>query len=458
MTYSKNNTTTITLSGKPSDYNFTRDDEGRVIATKKSTNNITVIDNAAEIQFDWSDSKIFNTNTLLANKFLTNRRDISIYGDTELNRMVVMKLSSMEMIQEIKIAGEKVYSADYVTAEKSYITPRGSNFTQLLYRNFDGRFVVGDKIDLPFAPRTPNRNRNTGLVLFSGADKPMYALIDSNNDTLIATGGRDEITFGIDNFDSKWSTGHAQWVSEELFILPDRETYELTLYRVTKAKNTWDVKKVSSVTAPSSVHTFFGTTIEENGNIKVFTPGEGHNESDNTDANLYELTISGDTISISRQVNVSGGLHHPGIHPNKKIIYAPTSNGQIHIIDKESFEITKTIEAGKDAGHVVFIENRNLALIVNHNATFMTAIDITTHDVIKNIEVTDFNPDVDEKKTSLQAHTGRVSPDHKYFYNFASNGGTFFRVNLDTLEVDETVYTGGTPKQASQPGELGSDQ
>jgi hypothetical protein len=28
-----------------------------------------------------------------------------------------MKLSSMEMIQEIKIEGEKVYSADYINAE-----------------------------------------------------------------------------------------------------------------------------------------------------------------------------------------------------------------------------------------------------------------------------------------------------------------------------------------------------
>jgi hypothetical protein len=57
----------------------------------------------------------------------------------------------------------------------------------------------------------------------------------------------------------------------------------------------------------------------------------------------------------------------------------------------------------------------------------------------------------------LQAHTGRVSPDSQYFYNFGSDSGTFFRINLDTLEMDKSVYTGGTPKQASQPSELGSD-
>jgi hypothetical protein len=82
----------------------------------------------------------------------------------------------------------------------------------------------------------------------------------------------------------------------------------------------------------------------------------------------------------------------------------------------------------------------------------MTAIDMTTHEKIKDFEVAVDDPD---HNTSLQAHTGRVSADKQYFYNFASDSGTFFRVNLDTLEVDKTVYTGGTPKQATQPGELG---
>ena len=447
-------TDTAIFEGKPIDYTFTKENDGYLIATHKDSGTTAHLSNIESIQFKGVEDKSYTEDSLLNNKYLTDRRDISVYGDTTLNRMVVMKLSTMELLQELPVDAKSVYSADYVTADKAYITPRGSHFIQLLHRNADGEFEKGKIVDLPFSPRTPNRNNNNGLVLYSGADKPMFALIDSATDEVVATGGRNQVTKGtFDNYDSKWSTGHAQWINDKQFILPDRQTNELTLYKVSKEDNgAWNVEKTDSLIAPGSVHTFFGKRMDANGDIKIFAPGEGHNKVNNTDANLYELKISGDNLSINRQVNVSGGLHHPGIHPNGKLIYAPTSNGQVNIINRENMEVIKTIEAGKGAGHVVFIAERNLALIVNHNDTFMTAIDITTHKKIKDFEVAVDDPD---HNTSLQAHTGRVSADKQYFYNFASDSGTFFRVNLDTLEVDKTVYTGGTPKQATQPGELG---
>ncbi len=447
-------TDTAIFEGKPIDYTFTKDDDGSLVATHKDSGTTAHLSDIESIQFKEVEDKSYTEDSLLNNKYLTDRRDISIYGDTTLNRMVVMKLSTMELLQELPIDAKSVYSADYVTPDKAYITPRGSDFIQLLHRNADGEFEKGKIVDLPFSPRTPNRNDNNGLVLYSGADKPMFALIDSATDEVVATGGRNQVTKGIfDNYDSKWATGHAQWINDNQFIMPDRQTNELALYKVSKEDDgAWNVEKTDSVIAPGSVHTFFGKRMDANGDIKIFAPGEGHNEVNNTDANLYELKISGDNLSINRQVNVSGGLHHPGIHPNGKLIYAPTSNGQVNIINRENMEVIKTIEAGKGAGHVVFIAERNLALIVNHSDTFMTAIDTTTHEKIKDFEVAVDDPD---HNTSLQAHTGRVSADKQYFYNFASDSGTFFRVNLDTLEVDKTVYTGGTPKQATQPGELG---
>lgn len=446
---------TAIFDGKPTDYTFARNEAGELVATHKDTETASKLTSIETIKFKEVDGKDYTEQGLLDNRFLTDRRDISIYGDTTLNRLVVMKLSTMETLQEIPVDAEKVYSADYVTADKAYITPRSSEFVQLLNRNEDGEFILGKKIDLPFAPRTPNRNDKNGLVLYSGADKPMFALIDINTDEVVATGGRNEITKGtFNNYDSKWATGHAQWINDEQFIMPDRQNNELSLYRASKDnQGQWNVEKTDSLIAPGSVHTLFGKSKDDNGDIKIFAPGEGHNDVGNTDANLYELRISGDNLTIDRQVNVSGGLHHPGIHPNGDIIYAPTSNGKVNIINRDTFDIIDTVEAGKGAGHVVFIPERNLALIVNHNDTFMTAIDITTHKKIKDFEVGVDDPNVQD---SLQAHTGRVSPDKKYFYNFATDSGTFFRVDLDSLEVDKTLFTGGTPKQASQPGELGS--
>lgn len=386
-------------------------------------------------------------------RFLTNRKNISIYGDPQFNRMLVMKLSTMELLQDIPVEGKKVYSADYVTDNKSYITPRASDFIQVLNRNAQGVFIKGAKVKLPFAPRTPNRNKANGLVLYSGSNKAMFALIDSKTDKVVVTGGRKKITQGrFKNYDSDYATGHAQWISDNQFILPDRENNELSLYKVYKSKyGAWQVRKTDSILASGSIHTVFGKTKDAQGNIKLLAAGEGHNSVNNRDAKLYELKIIGDELFIYRDVTVSGGLHHPGIHPNKQTIYAPTSNGMVDVIDRKTFKIIARIKAGKGAGHVVFIPQRHLALIVNHNDTFMTAINTKTHRKIKDFTVATDDP---RYQSALQAHTGRVSPDKKYFYNFASDSGTFFRVNLNTLTVDKTVYTGGTPKQASQPGEL----
>lgn len=42
-----------------------------------------------------------------------------------------------------------------------------------------------------------------------------------------------------------------------------------------------------------------------------------------------------------------------------------------------------------------------------------------------------------------------VSEDGEYYYNFWSDGGRFFRINLDTLALDGSVYVGGVPIQGN---------
>ncbi len=451
-----NDDAATTLDGRPIDYTFSENAAGNLIANNAQSGEQRSFSDEDNITFSGVTDKSYTSDELLDNKSLTNRRDISIYGDVENNRLLVMKLSTMELLQEIPVDGMNVYSTDYVTPDKSIITPRGSSFVQVLNRDDEGVFSTGKKIDLPFNPRTPNRNNENGLLLYSGADKPMFALIDKDTDEVVATGGRNEVTQGtFSNYDSKWATGHAQWINSEQFLFSDRENKEVSLYQVSKQGDSWDVNKTDTITLPGSVHTFFGKQTSKDGSATtILVPGEGNNSVENTDANLYRLKIEDGKLSLDDQINVAGGLHHPGVHPSANVIYAPTSNGEVQIIDRESMDLISTVEAGKGAGHVVFIPERNLALIVNHEDTFMTAIDMRTHEKIKDFEVAIDDPN---HSSSLQAHTGRVSADKKYFYNFGSDSGTFFRVDLDTLEVDKTVYTGGVPKQASQPGELGAD-
>lgn len=47
----------------------------------------------------------------------------------------------------------------------------------------------------------------------------------------------------------------------------------------------------------------------------------------------------------------------------------------------------------------------------------------------------------------LQSHTSFVDPAAENFYAFASDSGTFYELNLETLTVTRTVHTGGTPRQ-----------
>lgn len=446
---------TAIFEGRPIDYTFSVDDEGRLVATNTEHNKTSTLESIENFTFTGLEDKEFSANDLLDNKNLSNRKDFMLYGDPSLNRMVIMKLSTFELVQEFPIDGEKVYSADHITDEKAYIMPRGSDFIQVLHRNAEGIFVPGEKIDLSFHPRTGAKNKALGLELISGTDKPMFALVDTNSDKVVAEGGRNVVTEGsINNYDGENATGHAQWISDDQFLFGDRENHELALYRVSQdQEGQWTVDKTDSITSPSSIHTFFGKNEVSDGVHTVYASMEGDESAGvgNENASVAELRIEGDNLILGRQVGISAGTHHPGLHPDGKTMYVPTADGKVEIIDRESLSVIGSISAGKGAGHVVMIPERNIALIVNHNDTFMTAIDLTTHEKIKDFEVA---TDVPEYDQALQAHTGRVSPDKNYFYNFATDSGTFFRVDLDTLEVDKQIYVGGTPKQAAQPGEL----
>ena len=330
--------------------------------------------------------------------------------------------------------------------------PRGSDFIQVLNRTSEGEYEPGDKLELPFHPRTGAKNKALNLELISGTNKPMFALVDTQTDKVVATGGRDVVTQGtINNYDGENATGHAQWISDDQFLLGDRSTNELALYRVTEEAGEWSTEKTDSIISPSSIHTFFGRNDLSDDVHTVYASMEGNDEAANAEPSVAELRVEGDSIIMGRQAAISGGTHHPGLHPDGQHMYVPTANGQVDIIDRDTMQSVSSVDAGKGAGHVVMIPERDLALIVNHNDTFMTAIDLKTHEKIKDFEVATDVPEYDE---SLQAHTGRVSPDKNYFYNFATDSGTFFRVDLDTLEVDKQLNVGGTPKQAAQPGEL----
>lgn len=437
------------LQNRPVDYIFTYIFDG-LKAENRLTGDIVYVSSIEELTFKQYGGHDYSPQDLLESDLLVDRKDIQLFGDPALNRIVGMQMSTMQMVFEFPIQGNIVYSSDIINDDKSYAYPRGSNSISVLTRDGDGWFTNTSVIDLPFAPRTGAKNRELGITLITGSEKPMYALIDTEDDSVFAVGGRDEYTKDDNsNHGSHWATGHGVWLTTEEFVVPDREARTLTLYHIDP--DTHEVSTLNNVETTSSVHTVIGKLNNDERLYYMVTEG-----SDTANPELVELFLNGAEITKGRSAQLQGnnpiimGSHHAKPLPDGVHIYMGSKEGRLNVIDRNTMQVEKVISAGKGAGHTTLIPSRHLALITNHSDTFVTAVDTRTHTKIKDITVS--GPQI--AGTALQSHTSRVGPDGDYYYNFATDNGYYFRINLETLEMDDTYYTGGTPKQASQPGEV----
>lgn len=384
-----------------------------------------------------------------------DHKDIMLFGDPMLERIVGMQLSTVKQILDLPVHGSVVYSSDIYSPTKSYVHARGAKLLSVLERQATtGNWEVTKEITLPFASRTANKNTDTELELITGALKPMFGIIDAKTDTLIASGGRNIDTHADNsNHGSHWATGHGVWLTNTLFLVPDRAIRKLDLYEFDRS--TFSVSKVQSIDTPSSVHTIIGKRNNAQGIFHAILEGTDTSKPGIIkyyleDGQLYELArvyLTGDDPKIM-------GGHHAGFSKaGGRYIYMGSKEGTLNIIDNRTFQVVKTIPVGKGAGHRTLVttpSGRHYAFITNHTDTFVSVIDTDTNKKV--IDITVSGPQ--RNSTALQSHTARVSPDGKYYYNFATDNGYLFRIDTETLEMDKVYYTGGTPKQASQPGEI----
>jgi len=384
-----------------------------------------------------------------------NHKDIMLFGDPMLERIVGMQLSTFKQILDLPVHGSTVYSSDIYSPTKSYIHARGAKILGVLERQSStGNWEVTKEIKLPFASRTANKNTDTGLELITGSLKPMFGIIDAKTDTLLASGGRNIDTHADNsNHGSHWATGHGVWLTNELFVVPDRSVRKLDLYKFDRASSS--TTKLQSIDTPSSVHTVNGKRNNSAGIYFAILEG-----SDNSKPGIIKYHLDNNQLTEIARVHLVGndpkvmGGHHAGFSkPSGKYIYMGSKEGTLNIIDNESFTVIKTIPVGKGAGHRTLVttpSGKHYAFVTNHADTFISVIDTDTNTKVKDITVS--GPQ--RNGTALQSHTARVSPDGKYYYNIATDNGYFFRINTETLIMDKVYYTGGTPKQASQPGEV----
>jgi hypothetical protein len=321
-------------------------------------------------------------------------------------------------------------------------------------------------VRLPYKPRAIGAyNKKYNLQLLSGKDKPVVGIIDVSQDKVIKTVG-DQHTYNASqitsNAGSGSATGHALWLDENHFILIDRVNRQIKVYKVSKDDDgTFNFIRTSTIVTGTALHavervthpktrkdlvTFYA--LGEGDITKGFSPHVLELSFDSTTGNLSRTGKAAWLSSSTQEINkVKPTTHHAGISPDGKYLVAPVFDGKVYFIDRETMKVEKVLQAKLGAAHIEFSEQENIAIITNHYAQELTFIDMETLTVKKHLRISNhgFNPN---EKHLLQPHFSYLGEDGRYFYTFATQDGEFLKIDLQTLEIVDRLYTGGAPEQA----------
>jgi hypothetical protein len=406
------------------------------------------------------------------------------------NRLITVDSKNMKLLNTVKVEGSLNHHSDTMgeitTAKYMMMVPKGSNFVTVREIK-SGKFVK--KIELPFRPRSADAyNKTYDLVLLNSRDRPAGVLIDATELKIVGKAGfnttcnkpnivapykglykKDDIsnlTCSTSDFGGDQISGHPIWLSSKLFALLDRSNRLIHVYSIKRSKIGWDTKLEQTIKTDTALHqliprstsrsnrTFYGMTESNNNEGKI--------------AGVYKFSLRGNKLTMNNftklDENQLQGIngHNLYLTPNKRYLYAPVgatvkngkiTKGGIFVIGSYSMKVKKFIETGFGAGHVSFSKRYGIAMVTNHKDKYVTAINYNRDRFIKNIPL-DFKS---ENIFSLyQSHAPHIESTGRYFYNFWTDGGVFFRVDLRNLNLDKSVYVGGIPIQGNYYSRINS--
>lgn len=368
----------------------------------------------------------------------------AFYGDKLLNRVVAIDVDNMILESADTTIGMSPYPVDQAgRLDKVYVVTRGSNSMDVIDAISNENIGM---VEMEHRPRSAEAyNAYLGLQLVSGADKPMVSLIDVYTDTVVATVGDDTVYVANGDYGGGIATGHPFWFSNHKFALIDRANRTIYVYKIRQRRNgSWKIKKISSIETPTGIHHLFHAGKKRT----FFALAEGSVQNGFSPMVIkYKMKrgflIEKARISLSDATIGVMGSHHANVHPDGIHVYIGSTEGNMYVLNIRTMEIETIIPVGLGAGHTSFAPDREIAIVTNHKDSFVSIIDTNTHTLIKNVVVS--GPQ--KNGAILQSHTSFVHPDMDFFYAFASDNGIFYELDLDTLEISRTLYTGGTPLQ-----------
>ena len=398
---------------------------------------------------------------------------MAYFGDKENNLAIVVDVEKMKLVDTVSTGHEKSYSLEEIKTEqnkhtnnkKMYIANRGSDAIDV-FDPISNTIVKTIKLD--FHPRSIDVETETGLVAVSGSDKPMTAIIDASNDTVIATVGENVVTYPTTSGHSYVSSGtlasgHPHWIDANHFVLIDRQNKKIITYKLTKNSNgSWSTLKLNELATPSPLHNLVPPEIHGQHGKKRKHGGESDYLStifyataegaENVYPSVLKLEFEEgkglsiiDELEIKKEglfVNVMG-VHHLNFLKDQQHIYVGSDEGTLFVIDYTAtpMQIIKTLQAGKGAGHTDEMEHDNIAVIINHKDKFITVVNTQTHEKIADIVVSKLDEvGTEQTQSHPQYH---FSKDGRYFYLFLTEEGALVKVDLVEKKVVERLEIGG---------------
>ncbi len=154
------------------------------------------------------------------------------------------------------------------------------------------------------------------------------------------------------------------------------------------------------------------------------------------------------------------GGHNADFAPNNRHVYVGMAGGSISIIDVNRWKIANNVDIGirSGPGHTCFSETNNIAITTNHGVSFArTIMDINSErphgKYWLNLPFTRAG-----LINTYQSHTCYVDDKEEFYYNFFTDGGVYYKMNLAEVAANtqngatliaDSLVTGGIPIQGS---------
>ncbi len=154
-------------------------------------------------------------------------------------------------------------------------------------------------------------------------------------------------------------------------------------------------------------------------------------------------------VEVKQQLNSLGG-HNLYISPavnGREYLWGAVASGQTFVVDTQTMNVTNVVKSDKGAGHVNFQQNGDYAIITNHKSRNVTIANYKSQTFVTNVKLPYEKENI---SPVLQSHAPYVTLDDNYFINTWTDGGVFFKINLNTLTLEQkSLYTGGVPIQGN---------